>query len=85
MSLREVSTVQKFDYVALEEHLALTSSGEMHSRICFRVSGPEMGLWFWSVTNTARLSMASGYAESRNEAMRLCMDIVQSSELGIGH
>mgnify|MGYP006296490225 CR=1 FL=1 len=85
MPLREVSIEQKLEYVAFEEHLTQTSSGEMYSCVCFMVSGAETGLWFWSVTNTAGLSGASGYAASRNAAMQLCLHIVESSEFGMCH
>ena len=85
MSLRVVSIEQKFEYVALEKHLSQTSSGMMYSQVCFKVSGAGMGLWFWSVTSTTGAIQASGYAESRNIAMQLCRDIVESSKLRMGH
>lgn len=64
-------------FVAAEEQSFETKAGQWLSRVHFWVGGPNAGLWFWSVAQACGKAIASGYANSRNEAVQACSDFIR--------
>ncbi len=72
--LKNTETIQ---FVAAEEQSVETKAGQWLSRVHFWVRGPDTGLWFWSVAQVCGKAIASGYANSRNDAMHACMEFIR--------
>ena len=70
-------------FVAAEEQSFETKAGQWLSRIHFWVGGPDAGLWFWSVVQACGKAVASGYANSRNEAVKACSDFIKAKGIEV--
>jgi hypothetical protein len=80
MSHETLKNTEIIQFVAAEEQSVETKAGQWLSRVHFWVRGPNSGLWFWSVAQACGKAIASGYANSRNEAIQACMEFIRGCD-----
>ena len=76
MTHERINKIIDVEFVAAEEESFSTKAGNWLSRVYFKVSGPDAGLWVWTIIQACGKAVATGYADTRNDAICASRDYI---------